>query len=231
MALSTELREALVRRHRPRLREQLPEQQPGKGPALPGDDPDDNPDPDDCGPRLSVRVAEQNVEKIYTLPALPPPSPDWSHLLCGRPHEAASATSARMALLAVGCRLGIHPSPDALCKATRCHSAGAVRSVLVRVFGERGLRCAYQLAGREQPPKVSDRLQTNPKHFRTSAAPVDCSSAIESGLAQAAIQAPTRLQRWFLAPPRDPPPWRRQETLEERAHRVQLEDRGSWVGE
>jgi len=33
------------------------------------EDPDDDPDPTIACPRLSVRVADQNVEKIYTLPA------------------------------------------------------------------------------------------------------------------------------------------------------------------
>jgi hypothetical protein len=42
---------------------------------------------------------------------------------------------------------------------------------------------------------------------------------------------PPRVAAFMLYEPREPPPWRRQETLEERAHRVQLEDCGSWVGE
>src|SRR6516162_6357029 len=150
MALSTELREALASRHRPRLREQLPElplpdhkrrslneQQPERNQSLPDDHPNDN--PDDCA-----------------LAALPPPSPDWSHLLCGRPQEAASAVSAHMALLAVGCRLSISPTTDMLREAARCHSAGAVRTLLVRCYGERGLAAAYQLVGREQPPQVGE---------------------------------------------------------------------------
>jgi hypothetical protein len=42
---------------------------------------------------------------------------------------------------------------------------------------------------------------------------------------------PPRVAAFMLYEPREPPPWRRQETLEESAHRVQLEDCGSWVGE
>src|SRR5262249_34440003 len=42
---------------------------------------------------------------------------------------------------------------------------------------------------------------------------------------------PPKVAAFMLYEPREPPPWRRQETLEERAHRVQLEDCGSWVGE
>jgi hypothetical protein len=80
--------------------------------------------------------------------------PNWSHLLCGRSHEPTSALLARMALQSVGCRLSIHPSPNALCEAARCHSAGAVRSLLVRVYGERGLAIAYHLADREKPSEI-----------------------------------------------------------------------------
>src|SRR5262245_38072808 len=123
MGLSTELQQALARaRRRPQLRDRTVNQEAGakapllqeslkepftRTPAVPpdrrrpqsrklclsskqaslrafGDDPNNDPDPDDCA-----------------LSALPPPSPDWSHLLCGRPHKAASAISARMALASV----------------------------------------------------------------------------------------------------------------------------------
>ena len=39
--------------------------------------------------------------------------------------------------------------------------------------------------------------------------PLNC-DAIESGLTEAVMQAPRALQRWMLAPPGDPPPWRYQ---------------------
>jgi len=225
MALSTELREALASRHRPRLRCQVREpndecsdtEQP-----LGSEDAGDYPDPDDSGPRLVVRVTEQNVEKIYTLPALPPPSPNWSHLLCGRPHEAASAPLARMALLAVGCRLSISPTPDMLLAAAKCHSAGAVRSLLVRVFGERGLSSAYQLAGREQPHKRASRVDGVTGSDATPAAPVNC-DPLEPGLVEAISRMPTKLQRWMLAPPRDPPRWRTSPPSDEM-------DDGAWCG-
>ena len=42
---------------------------------------------------------------------------------------------------------------------------------------------------------------------------------------------PPRVAAFMLYEPREPPPWQRHETLEERAHKVQLEDCGSWVGE
>ena len=189
------------RRHQPRkqVRElplpcSLNEQQPD-------DDPNDNPDPDDCA-----------------LPALPPP-PDWSHILGGRQQEAASGPLAHMALLAVGCRLSISPTTDALCEAARCHSVGAVRSLLAHVYGERGLANAYELAGREQPDKPANRVDGV---TAGEAMPVNC-DALEPGLAHAIMQAPSRVQRWMLAPPRDPPRWRTSAPPEGM-------DDGSWTG-
>jgi hypothetical protein len=41
----------------------------------------------------------------------------------------------------------------------------------------------------------------------STAAPLNC-DAIEPGLASAIMQAPSQVQRWMLAPPRDPPRWR-----------------------
>jgi hypothetical protein len=227
--------EALARSRRPRVRDRSVDSHNGAtehslqqhNDTVPADDPDDRVDPDDCGPRLSVTLKEQQtVEKIYILPALPPPSPDWSHLLCGRPHESASTLSARMALLAVGCRLSIHPSLDALCEAARCHTAGMVRRLLVQIYGERGLAIAYQLAGREQPLKTAAKTNVLPKG---DAAPLSC-DAIEPGLASAIMQAPTRVQRWMLAPPYDPPRWRYRETGAEREAREQCESDGAWCG-
>ena len=58
--------------------------------------------------------------------------------------------------------------------------------------------------------------------------PLNC-DALEPGLAEAIMQAPRALQRWFLAPPGDPPRWRRHESDGERAHREALEDLGGWV--
>ena len=42
---------------------------------------------------------------------------------------------------------------------------------------------------------------------------------------------PPRVAAFVLYEPREPPPWRRQETLAQRAHREMIEDCGSWVGE
>jgi hypothetical protein len=44
------------------------------------------------------------------------------------------------------------------------------------------------------------------------------------------MQAPTRVQRWMLAPPRDPPPGRYWETGAEREFREQCESNGAWCG-
>jgi hypothetical protein len=149
---------------------------------LPPEGPDDSSDPHDC-----------------TLLLLPPPSPEWSHLLCGRPHEAASALSARMALLAIGCRLGIHPSLNAFHEASRCRSAGAVRSLLVHVYGERGLAIAYQLAGREQPPRTTSDGVTNGD---SKANPPELLSP------EVLRSLPLPVARFFLYEPRTPPRWR-----------------------
>ena len=120
MALSSELRAALASRHRPRLRKQvqeLPAGQPGErcsfnereGTSLP-----------QCS---ETERKDRNLFPMPSMPAAPPPiPPDWSHLLCGGPHEAASALSASSALLAIGCRLGSNPSPNALCEAANIAS-------------------------------------------------------------------------------------------------------------
>ena len=179
------------------------------------EDPDDSIDPDDSAPRFSERVADQNVEKVYTLPALPPLSPDWFHLLGGRPHSPASASFARMALEAVGCRLAIHPSPNALCEAAGCHSVGAVSSLLVRHLGEQGLATAYQLAGSEKPPIASSRLDGVASPDATAGPPDLLSPEVLRSL-------PPRVARFFLHEPRTPS-WRTSRPLSEA-------DDGSWCG-
>ena len=75
----------------------------------------------------------------------------------------------------------------------------------MRAYGERGLSCAYQLAGREQPHKTAG--VTDPVVTNKDAAPLNC-DAIDPGLAKAIMQAPLRVQRWMLAPAYEPPRWR-----------------------
>jgi hypothetical protein len=217
----------LARRQRPRktdaiasIDSQAKERLPSKQPPPPiVSDPDDIIDPDDRSPK-------ESVGEIYAFHALPPPSPNWSHILGSRPTEPASTLDARMVLASVGCRLSLHPSRDALCAAARCHDVAAVRSLLARVYGQRGLATAYQLAGREQPYSIlkeSCCTTSSPTALiQTSAAPLSC-DAIEPGLAEALSQMPLKLQRWMLAPPRDPPRWRTDRP-------PQGMDDGAWCG-
>jgi hypothetical protein len=99
---------------------------------------------------------------------------------------------------------------------------GAVRRLLVLAYGKRGLATAFELAGREQPPKPANRVDGVTGGDAMPAAPVDC-SAIEPGLAEAIMQAPTRVQRWMLAPSYDPPRWRTSLPSDEM-------DDGAWCG-
>jgi hypothetical protein len=221
MALSTELRAALANRQRlrPRCRaRELPESQP-----LGSDDPDDVIDPDDSGPHL--RKDRNFFPVLPTRAALPPIPPDWSHLLGGRPHSPTSALAARMALLAVGCRLSISSTPEALSEAAGCHDVGSVRRLLLSVYGTRGLSCTYELAGLEQPANVVGNTVTggNVQAPIPSAAPLNMHDAIEPGLAEAVLQMPRRVQRFLLAPSRYPPPWRS-------AGPPAGADDGSWCG-
>jgi hypothetical protein len=116
------------------------------------EDPDDDPDPTIACPRLSVRVADQNVEKIYTLPA-----------------DQAEQTS--------GCW------PDT---------------------GE-GVKRAT----------IDGRHSISARFTESRGTPYDAAQSCS----------------FMLYEPHEPPPWRRQETLEERTHREMIEDCGSWVGE
>jgi len=65
-----------------------------------------------------------------------------------------------MALLAVGCRLSISLTPNALREAIRCHSHSVrgLQDLLVQVYGVRGLVLAYQLGGGEPPHKMVSRM-------------------------------------------------------------------------
>jgi hypothetical protein len=119
MALSSELRQVLALRKTPAPKSARKADAPASlSAAIPVEDPDDDPNPDD---HLSLYIDV----KLTVPPTLPPIPPAWSHLLCGRSHEAASAQYGRMALLAVGCRLSIYPSQSALEQAARCRSVSA----------------------------------------------------------------------------------------------------------
>jgi hypothetical protein len=206
MSLSTELREALVSRHRPRLRKQVRESD-AEGEECYGIS------------HIVERLLDSNKtarqEQSCALLVLPPASPNWSHLLCGRPHEAASATSARTALLAVGCRLSISPTTDVLREAAGCHSGGAVRRLLAQVYGERGLALAYQLAGREQSHKPASRMD-RVKGGDAVPGPPDLLSP------EALRSMPPRVARFFLHEPLAPR-WRT-------GSPSSSQDDGAWVG-
>jgi len=68
-----------------------------------------------------------------------------------------------------------------------------------------------------------------PKGLADAKPVVNC-YPIELGFAEVVMQAPTRVQRWMLAPPRDPPPWRYRETGAEREFRERCESDGAWCG-
>jgi hypothetical protein len=183
-------------------------------------DPDDVIDPDDSGPRLSVTLKEP-VAEIYALPAvppclaLPPIPPAWSQLLCGRAHEAASAQYGRMALLAVGCRLGVTPSQSALEQVAGCRSVGAVRRLLILAYGSRVLSTAFELAGILQPPTSAQSLSYSKasQSVETAEQPV-----IRQGFTSQA-----RVMRWFDRQEPVLPAWRSSPP-------PAGADDGSWVG-
>jgi hypothetical protein len=110
-------------------------------------------------------------------------------------------------------------------------TVGALHNRIEECFGSRGWFLFQQLyheaAGLHPRPKTAGSVNAV---ISSEAAPVNC-DPIEPGLVEALPQMPSKVQRWLLTPPRDPPPWRRQETAGERAHREKLEDCGAWVGE
>jgi len=104
---------------------------------------------------------------------------------------------------------------------------GAVRQLLVLVYGELGLSCAYQLAGQEKPDKVVWRVDgvTGPDATPAASEKPDLLDPV------ALRTMPPRVAAFMLYEPPEPPRWRRQETLGQRAHREMIEDCGSWVGD
>jgi hypothetical protein len=198
MALSSELHELLARRGRPRPRELRLEARPEESRDISdGEDSDD--DPVILPPCL----------------ALPPIPPAWSQLLCGRAHEAASAQYGRMALLAVGCRLGVTPSQSALSEAARCRSVGAVRRLLILAYGSRGLSVAFELAGILQPSTSAEFLPYSKASQSVETA--------EQSVTRQGFTSQARVMRWFDRQEPVPPPWRSSPP-------PAGADDGSWVG-
>src|SRR5262249_29488450 len=84
--------------------------------------------------------------------ALPPPSPDWSHHLCRRSHEAASALSARSALLGECC-----PATTA-CAVIFCNMCKALDNRGPEPLNTPRVRLFYENTPTAYPCRVGDRL-------------------------------------------------------------------------
>src|SRR5215471_2308670 len=114
-------------------------------------------------------------------------------------------------------QLGIHPSLNALCEAARCHSVGCSASAVSVSLRRAGISNRLQLAGREQPRKMAS---SQVKGGEAPPGPPDLLSP------EVLRSLPLQVARFFLHEPRNPPPWRRQETLAQRAHREMIKDCG-----
>jgi hypothetical protein len=119
-------------------------------------------------------------------------------------------------MVALGCRLSITPSPDALCEAARCHSVAAVQQLLLRIYGEQGLVTAFELGGREKPDNVVGIVEGVNGVTATPDPPDLLSPEVLRSL-------PLQVARFFLHQPRTPPRWRTSRPPGDR-------DDGSWVG-
>jgi hypothetical protein len=94
---------------------------------------------------------------------------------------------------------------------------GALHDRIEQLYGPRGWRIFQQLFHEAAGLRVSDGTKSKEEVLKDAgnlnavtagdAKPLNC-DAIEPGLVQAILQAPTRVQRWLLAPPRDSPRWR-----------------------
>jgi hypothetical protein len=183
-------------------------------------------DPDDSASRLSVTLKEeQTVEKIYSLPALPSPLPSempssfWTSLHFGKPDSRVSPEDARLCLALIERRLAeghssggpIKRDPGVNTEAAQSlpTTVGALHELIYQLYDFSGWFAFQQLyheaAGLQ--PKRHKRVDATNVIPNGDAKPVNC-DAIEPGLAAAIVQAPSRVMRWMLAPPREPPPWR-----------------------
>jgi hypothetical protein len=147
---------------------------------------------------------------------------------------------ARLALALIEARLGEYQDSGFSIKRDRGanvsdfqlapQTVGALHAAIEKHFGVRGwrmfVRFYHEAIGLHPRPKMAG--VTVPAVTNNDAKPLNC-DAIEPGLVQAIMQAPSRVQQWLLAPPRDPPPWRA-ETTEQREEREFFEELGGWCG-
>jgi hypothetical protein len=199
--------------------------------TVPADDPDDVIDPDDSAlPELSAPLPSEM------------PANWWEALLFSKPADPVLPQDAHLVLALIEARLGEYldsgrsikrdPGANVSVANDLPGTVGALHERIYELYAQRGWFMFEQLyheaAGLHPRPKTANSANAV---SATDAMPasIDC-SGIEPGLAEAVIQAPSRVRRWMLAPPREPPPWRRQESEGERAHREALEDLGGWAG-
>jgi hypothetical protein len=190
----------------------------------------------------------QPVAQSYALPSPAPlssemPASWWTPLLFGKPDDVVGSEDSWLAMVLIEARLAegkdsgplVKRDPGANAEAVENLPAtvGALHERIYERFGERGwfaFQRLYHEAARLKPRRKI-RAANDISNMTPTIAPPLGSDAIEPGLASAIMQAPTRVMRWMLAPPREPPPWRRQEAVGQRAHREMIEDCGAWVGE
>jgi hypothetical protein len=88
-------------------------------------------------------------------------------------------------------------------------TVGTLHERIYELYAQRGWFVFQQLyheaVGRK--PKRHKTVEATNVTPKGDAAPVNCDT-IEPGLAEAIMQAPTRVQRWMLAPAYEPPWWR-----------------------
>jgi hypothetical protein len=201
------------------------------------EDPDDREDPDDSA-RLSVTLKEP-VDKIYVLPPPSPlpsemPSSWWTPLHFGKPGDAVSPQDARLALALIEARLAEgHDSGHSIKRSLEANvsvgndlptTVGALHDRIYELYDSHGWFAFQQLYHEAVGlhPKRRKTVEATNVIPKGDAAPLNC-DAIESGLAAAVLQMPRRVQRFLLAPPRYPPPWRS-------AGPPAGADDGSWCG-
>ena len=99
---------------------------------------------------------------------------------------------------------------------------------LIKEGEHRGAELAEQTI--ERPPETGDQSGA-PQSPPRAAAQTAGTPAMPDLIDPAVLYTmPPKVAAFMLYEPRDPLPSRRQETLEERAHREQLESDGAWCG-